>query len=175
VYFLDAANLGASLGQFADLAVANTTAASVYTAPSAYTSASGVRVAIATGNGSQCPEPVGTNNGSVMSILLQPGATPDKAPMPKIAWCAEVATDATVHRSPVSTNSAGSTDPIVWVMNGSKLNGFDGETGAVVFNGGTSTCAGVHAFTQVIVANGHIITAGDAAGQAHLCSWSVHN
>ncbi|HWZ90893.1 MAG TPA: hypothetical protein VNW92_18655, partial [Polyangiaceae bacterium] len=121
-----------------------------------------------------CPDPVGTNDGSVMSILVQPGATPDKAPMPKIAWCAKVATDGTVHRSPVSSSSVGSADPIVWLMNGSKLNGFDGETGAVVFDSGASTCGGVHDFTQVIVANGHIITAGDGAGQAHLCSWSVH-
>ena len=174
LYFLDAGNLGASLGQFADLAVADTSASasSLYTAPSAYQSMSGVHVTLTTGKGSQCPDPVGVNDGSVMSILMQPGATPDKAPTPKISWCAKVGD---VHRSPVSTNSMGSTDPIVWIMNGSKLNGFDGETGAVVFDGGTGTCAGVHAFTQVIVANGHILTVGDAANQAHLCSWSVHN
>jgi hypothetical protein len=171
VYFLDAANLGASLGQFADMAVADTSASasSIYTAPTAYQATSGVHVALTTGKGSQCPV---ASNSSVMSILMQPGTTPDKAPMPKISWCAPVGDP---HRSPVSTNSAGSTDPIVWIMNGSKLNGFDGETGAVVFDGGTGTCAGVHTFTQVIVANGHIVTVGDAANQAHLCSWSVHN
>jgi hypothetical protein len=173
VYFLDAGNLGASLGQFADMAVADTTGASVYTAPSAYTSASGVHVAITTGAGSQCP---GTgNDGSVMSILMQPGMTPTAAPTPKISWCAAIATDATIHRSPISTNSSGSTDPIVWLVNGTKLNAFDGETGASLYTGGTGTCGGVHAFTTLIDANGHLIMGGDAAGQAHLCSWSVHN
>jgi hypothetical protein len=175
VYFLDAGNLGASLGQFADMAIADVTGASVYTAPSAYTSTSGVHVALITGAGSQCPSPVGTNDGSVMSFLMQPGTTPAKAPTPKIAWCAKVGTDGTtIRRSPISTNSSGSADPIVWMMNGSKLNGFDGETGAVVFNGGTGSCGGVHTFTSLIVANGHIVIGGDAAGQAHLCSWSIH-
>jgi len=173
VYFLDSANLGASLGQFADMAVAGTNAASVYTAPSAYTTTSGVHVAITTGEGSQCPG--ATNNGSVMSILLQPGATPDKAPTPKIAWCGAIKTDGTTKRSPTSTNSSGTADPIVWLVNGSTLNGFDGETGAVVYDGGTTSCGGVPYFSQAIVANGHIVTAGAAAGQAHLCSWSVHN
>jgi hypothetical protein len=60
-------------------------------------------------------------------------------------------------------------------MNGSKLSGFDGETGAAVYDSGAATCGGVHTFTQVIAANGHIVAAGDIAGQAHLCSWSVHN
>jgi hypothetical protein len=110
-----------------------------------------------------------------MSFLMQPGTTPAKAPTPKIAWCAKVGTDGTtIRRSPISTNSSGSADPIVWMMNGSKLNGFDGETGAVVFNGGTGSCGGVHTFTSLIVANGHIVIGGDAAGQAHLCSWSIH-
>lgn len=171
VYFLDSANLGASLGQFADMAVADTMGQSVYTAPTAYTTATGVYSAITTGSGSQCPSPVGMNNGSVMSILLQPGSPP----MPKMAWCAKIGTDgATVHRSPISTNSAGSADPIVWQLDGSKLKGFDGDTGAVVFDGGTGTCGGVHGFTTLILANGHILAAGDSGGQAHLCSWSVH-
>jgi hypothetical protein len=174
VYFLDSTNLGASLGQFADMAVAGTTAASVYTAPSAYTTASGVHVAITTGEGSQCPGGK-TNNGSVMGILLQPGTTPDKAPTPKIVWCGGINTDGTIRRSPTSTNSSGSADPIVWLVNGSTLNGFDGETGAKVYDGGTTSCGGVPYFSQAIVANGHIVTAGSAAGQAHLCSWSVHN
>lgn len=172
VFFVDATNLGASLGQFADMAVANTTSQSVYTSPTAYTSAMGVHAAFVTGSGSQCADPVGQNDGSVQSVVFTPGSPP----MPKKAWCAKVNTDSgTVRRTPISTNSAGTADAIVWTMNGSKLNGFDGDTGAVVFDGGTGTCAGVRAFTTLIVANGHLIAAGDAAGQAHLCSWSVHN
>src|SRR5882724_6148052 len=57
VYFLDATNLGGSLGQFADMAVADTgNSSSVYTSPAAYQAASGVHVAIATGTGSTCPK-----------------------------------------------------------------------------------------------------------------------
>jgi len=175
VYFLDSSNLGASLGQFADMAVADVMGSSVFTAPTAYTTASGVYTAITTGTGSQCKDPVGVNNGSVMSIKIKPGATPDKAPTPEITWCAKVGTDsATTHRSPISTNSAGTSDPIVWQLDGSKLKGFDGDTGAVVFDGGSGTCAGVHGFSSMIVANGHIVAVGDSGGKAHLCSWSVH-
>jgi hypothetical protein len=174
VYFLDATNLGASLGQFADMAVADTSGQSLYTSPTGYQSATGVHVALITGTGSQCPGGK-TNDGSVMSILMQPGATATQAPMPKMAWCATIATDATTKRSPISTNSTGNADPLVWAINGSKLNAFDGDTGDLVFDGGTGTCGGVHSFTSLIDANGHLVAGGDAAGQAHLCSWSVHN
>ena len=114
-----------------------------------------------------------------MSILMQPGTTPDKAPTPKTSWCAKISTNGdTVTRSPISTNSAGSADPIVWMINGDKLNGFDGETGAVLYDSGAgatpSSCAGVAKFTAPIAANGRIVTGGSAGGQAHLCSWSVH-
>src|SRR6266566_1566678 len=48
LYFLNAANLGGMGGQLRDLVVADTNAESVYTAPTAYTSAKGVHVAIST-------------------------------------------------------------------------------------------------------------------------------
>jgi len=171
VFFLDSSNLGASLGEFADMTVADPMGQSVYTAPTAYTTANGVYAAITTGSGSQCKTPVGVNNGSVMGIMLKPGSPP----MPEMVWCAKIGTDSTTtHRSPISTNSAGTSDPIVWQLDGSKLKGFDGDTGAVVFDGGSGSCAGVHGFTTLILANGHILAAGDSAGKARLCSWSVH-
>ena len=55
-------------------------------------------------------------------------------------------------------------------MNGSALNAFDGETGAVVFTSGANDCGGIHRHTSPIAANGRIIAAGDG----HLCSWSPH-
>lgn len=177
VYFLDAANLGGLRGQFAEAVVADTNEQSVYTAPSVYQSPSGVRVALTTGVGSKCPN---GGNGNVMSILMQPGASRDKAPMPKISWCGAInANDNSTHyRSPISTNSAGSADPIVWMINGERLNGFDGETGALLYNSGAgatqSACAGVQKFTAPIAVNGRIVTGGSSGGQAHLCSWSVH-
>jgi hypothetical protein len=172
VYFLDDSNLGGPQGQFAEVVVAGTTDQSVYTAPSAYQAATGVYVAISTGVKSACPK---GGDGNVMSILMQPG----KPPMPKIAWCAAItAGDPTTFRSPISTNSAGSADPIVWMINGNNLNGFDGETGAVLYDSGMgaapSSCAGVAKFTAPIAADGHIVTGGSAGGQSHLCSWSVH-
>jgi PQQ enzyme repeat len=175
VYFLDAANLGGEKGQFAEVVVAGTGDQSVYTAPSAYQAASGVHVAISTGVRSACP---GGGDANVMSILMQPGVTPDKPPMPKISWCAKVSTGDTTMRSPISTNSAGSADPIVWMINGDKLNAFDGETGALLYDSGAgatpSSCSGVAKFTAPVAVNGHIVTGGSSGGQAHLCSWSVH-
>ena len=178
VYFLDANNLGGSQGQFAELVVASTTGQSLYVGPSAYQSPSGVRIAISTGVGSVCPNG-GGGDGNVMSILMQAGTTPDKAPTPKASWCAKISTNGdTVTRSPISTNSAGNADPIVWMMNGDKLNGFDGETGAVLYDSGAgatpSSCGGVAKFTAPVAVNGRIVTGGSSGGQAHLCSWSVH-
>jgi hypothetical protein len=171
VYFLDASNLGRSLGAFADMVVADTNAQSVYTTPSAYPSASGMHVAIATGGGSQCPG--GTLGGAVMSISLKPAAA-GQVPMPTKAWCAQIGGGETSQRSPISTNSAASADPIVWYLNGSSLNGFDGEDGSTVYDSSKdavpSSCTGVHKFTSMIAVGGRIVAGGDG----HLCSWSVH-
>jgi hypothetical protein len=174
VYFLDAANLGGSLGQFADMAVANTDGQSVYTTPTAYTTSTGVHVAISTGSGSQCPG--GDTNAAVMSLLLKPSAA-GMPPMPSKAWCGAIDTGST-NRSPISTNSSGSADPIVWYLTGSRLMGFDGEDGTTLYDSSKgaspSSCAGVHKFTSLIAVNGRIVAGGDSAGKAHLCSWSVH-
>jgi outer membrane protein assembly factor BamB len=165
VYFLDAANLGGLGGELRDLTVASTTAESVYTAPTAYTTAQGLHLAISTTIGSVCPN--GVANSNVMGIAIQPGSPPT----PRIAWCAKVGDDDEVRRrSPISTTTDGQANAIVWFMNGSKLNAFDGSTGSVLFNGGTGDCGGVHRHTSPIAANGRIVVGGDN----HLCSWSVH-
>jgi hypothetical protein len=175
VYFLDATNLGGSLGQFADMAIADTQSSSVYTSPTAYQAASGVHVALATGGGSQCPK--GMLNAAVMSILLKPSAA-GQVPMPSKAWCAGIGGGDTSKRAPISTNSAGSADPIVWYLNGGNLNAFDGEDGTVLYDSSKgaapSSCAGVHKFTSLMAVNGRIVVGGDSGGKAHLCSWSVH-
>ena len=175
VYFLDASNLGGSLGQYADMVVADTNEQSIYTTPSAYQAASGVHVAISAGSGAQCPK--GNTNNVVMSILLKPSAA-NQAPMPAKAWCAAIGGGDVPKRSPISTNSAGAVDPIVWYLNGSSLNAFDGEDGTVLYDSSKgnapSACAGVHKFTTLIEVNGRIVVGGDSGGKAHLCSWSVH-
>ena len=182
VYFLDATNLGGSLGQFADMTVADTgNSSSVYTSPAAYQAASGVHVAIATGSGSLCPNAM-TLNAAVMSILLKPPAA-GMAPMPSKVWCAAIGGGDTSKRAPIATNSAGTADPIVWYMDGGNLNAFDGEDGTVLYDSsGTKTksgaaassCAGIHKFTSLMAVNGRIVVGGDSGGSAHLCSWSVH-
>ena len=135
VYFLNAANFGGLGGQLRDVTVASTTAESVYTAPTAYTTGLGVHVAISTTIGSVCPG--GVSNSNVMSILITPGAPPTT----QIAWCAHVGDDDEIRRrSPISTTTDGQSNAVVWFMNGTKLNAFDGDTGALLFNGGTADC-----------------------------------
>ena len=165
LYLLDGANLGGMGGQVRDLTVANTGAESVYTAPTIYKSPSGLRIAITTTVGSQCPNNT-TMDSQIIGIKLDTGMNPIN---PTISWCATTNGDDEIRRrSPVSTTSDGTADPIVWFMNGSNLQAFDGETGTMLFNGGT--CGGVHRHTSPIVANGRVIVGGDG----HLCSWSVH-
>ncbi len=167
VYFLDDAKLGGMAGQLADIVVADTGQESVYTAPSTYQTATGVNIAISTTIGSKCPNNVVANS-NVMGIQMVPGSPP----MPKIIWCAKVGDDDEIRRrSPISTNSNTSgADPIVWFMNGSALNAFNGDTGApITFTPGT--CGGVHRHTAPIAVNNRIVVGGDG----HLCSWSVQN
>jgi outer membrane protein assembly factor BamB len=166
VYFLNSQNLGGLGGQVRDLVVANTGAESVYVTPTAYTSASGVHVVISALGGAVCPG--GTKDNQLLSILMDTSTTPFT---PKAAWCATTSADDNIRRrSPISTTTDGHSNAIVWFMNGTKLNAFDGETGAILYNGGTSDCLGVRRHTSPIAANGRIIVGADG----HLCSWSIH-
>jgi PQQ-like domain len=165
VYFLDAKNLGGLGGQARDLVVADTGAESVYVTPTAYTSGSGLHVVVSTLVGAQCPG--GTASSQLMSIKLDTSTSPLT---PKVAWCAQLMADDDIRRrSPISTTTDGHSNAVVWFMNGSKLNGFDGDTGVVVFDGGTGDCGGVRRHTSPIVANGRIIQAADG----HLCAWAI--
>jgi outer membrane protein assembly factor BamB len=165
VYFLDSKNLGGLGGQAADLVVANTGAESVYVTPTTYTSASGPHVVISTTVGAVCPG--GTMDSQLVGIKLD---TSTKPLTPKIVWCAMTAADDDIRRrSPISTTTDGHSNALVWFMNGTKLNAFDGETGAVVFAGGADDCGGIRRHTSPIVAGGRVIAAGDG----HLCAWSV--
>jgi PQQ-like domain len=166
VYFLDDKNLGGLGGQVADLVVADTGAESVYVTPTTYTSASGLHVVISTTVGAVCPD--GTKDSQLVGIKLDMSTKPLT---PKIVWCAATAGDDDIRRrSAISTTTDGHSNALVWFMNGSALNAFDGETGAVVFTSGAEDCGGIHRHTSPIAANGRIIAAGDG----HLCSWSPH-
>jgi hypothetical protein len=68
--------------------------------------------------------------------------------------------------SPFVTSTDGSNNVVVWGIGAGsdqRLHGFDGDTGAVVFNGGGSTelMAGTHAFQTAIAARGRIFVATD--------------
>jgi hypothetical protein len=72
----------------------------------------------------------------------------------------------------MATTTDGTSDAVVWFMNGTKLMGVDGDTGDTVFDGGVAAdaCSGVHKWTAPIAVKGRIVVAGDN----HLCSWSPH-
>jgi hypothetical protein len=163
LYLLDAANLGGLAGQVRDIVVADTGNESVYTAPTVYKSPSGLRVAITTTIGAKCPSM--TQDSQIIGLKLDAGSPINAT----IDWCAPTNGDDEIRRrSPVSTTTDGTANPIVWFMNGSTINAFDGENGTMLYSGGN--CGGVHRHTSPIVANGRVIVGGDG----HLCSWSIH-
>lgn len=168
LYLLDSTNLGGKDGYVRDLLIASTTAESVYTTPTVYRSPSGLRVAITTRIGALCPG--GAKDSQLMGLRLDTSVKPIN---PVIEWCAPTNEDEEIRRrAPSSTTTDGTANPIVWFMNGAKLNGYDGENGKLLYAGGTGDddCARVRRHTSPIAANGRIIVGGDG----HLCSWSVH-
>jgi hypothetical protein len=164
LYLLDAKHLGGLGGQLRDLVVADTGAESVYTAPTAYKSPSGLRLAITTTVGAVCPD--GKKDSQLMGLKLDTTTNPIT---PTIAWCATTSGDDDIRRrSPISTTTDGTANPIVWFMNGAKLNAFDGETGATLYASGDD-CAGVQRHTSPIVAGGRVVVGANG----HLCAWRV--
>lgn len=162
MYLLDAANLGGMGGQKADFMVSNGSM-TLLTVPAAYTTAKGVHVVFSVRSGAaKCP--AGQASGHVMMSVLIPKGSP---PAPSVAWCAGVSGTDT---APIATTTDGSSDALVWYMNGDKLNAVDGDTGAVVFAGGSGSCSGVRQWTSPIAVKGRIVVGGDG----HLCSWSAH-
>jgi hypothetical protein len=154
MYLLDSKNLGGMDGHVVDYAVATR----AYTAPTAYTTPSGVHVTIYAG-GVQCPD--GSSDG-IASVLIPPGAPP----VPRVAWCASTGGSG----SPITTSTDGKSDAIVWFISGDKLNGVDGDTGQVIYDGGSDSCPNVEHWTSPIAAKGRIIIGANGK----LCSWSVH-
>lgn len=167
VYFLDAANLGTSL---ADLTVASTTAESVYTTPTIYTSASGIHAAIDVSVNAVCPG--FTVNHAIISMLISPGSNP----IAKETWCDPVTANTSgdqYNGPPISTTTDGAMgSPIVWFTNGTnggaQLEGVDGDTGTAIVTTSGAACQGIPNMSFPIVANGHVVV----AASGHLCSWS---
>ena len=168
LFVLDANNLGGMGGELAQLTIATPGSMIVHTAPAAYTDAQGAHVILTTNSGAQCP-PSGATGKVVMSVLIPPGSPPQ----PTVSWCVSTSNASLgFPAAPMVTTTDGQSEPIVWFMNGTKLMGVDGATGATVFDGGASgdTCTGVHKWVAPIAVKGRIVIAGDT----HLCSWSAH-
>ncbi len=173
LYVLNAANLSAGNypaegGSLANLVVAKTDAESVYTAPTIYTSASGLHATINVGDGpANCPAGTKTSSEMVISILLQPGQTP----IAKEVWCAPNAGGGHLNYPPISTTTDGvSANALVWFMNGSQLEAVDGDTGKEVVTTTGAACENVPSMSFPIAAKNRIVV----AALGHLCSWSVN-
>jgi hypothetical protein len=162
LYLLDAANLGGSTA-LADFVVSSGASMAIWTAPTAYqTATGGMHVALQIGSGPMCP---GNVTGRVVMSVSLSAASP---PKPTVTWCA--AMGGNTNTSPISTTTDGKTDALVWIVNNGTLNAFDGDTGAVVYNGAGSSCTNVRQWTSPIAVKGRIVVGGDG----HLCSWSPH-
>jgi hypothetical protein len=158
-YLLNAANLGGMGGHVATLAVANG-AMSVKTSPTAYTTAKGVHVVLATEGNTACPGAPGSGQ-SMISVLLSAGSPPKAS----IEWCAPINGEG----GPISTTTDGTANAAVWYLSGSKLTAVDGDTGKTLYTSANG-CANVRRWTSPIAVKGRIVVGGDG----HLCSWSAH-
>jgi hypothetical protein len=171
VYILNGTDLSAGSyptpgGELADLVVASTTAESVYTAPTIYTSASGLHATINVGSGpANCPAGTPKSSEMVISLLLQPG----QSPIAKEVWCAPNAGGGHMNYPPISTttDTAGG-NALVWFVNGSQLSAVDGDTGQPVVTTTGTACGSVPSMSFPIAVKNRIVV----SALGHLCSWS---
>jgi hypothetical protein len=174
LFVLDGTNLSGGMypnlgGQLADIQVSSTTAESVYTAPTIYTSASGLHAAINVGDGAVgCPGTAPNTKEAIVSVLLQPG----HSPVASEAWCApNSAGGGHTNYPPISTTTdAAGSNALVWFMNGGQLAAVDGDTGKPVVTTSGAACNNVPSMSFPIAVNNRIVV----ASLAGLCSWSLN-
>jgi hypothetical protein len=173
LFVLNGANLSngsypAPGGSLANLIVASPAAESIYTAPTIYTSASGLHTAINVGVGlaMYCPAGTAASDEMVISVLLQPGQTP----IAKTVWCAPNVGGRHTNYPPISTTTdAAGANALVWFMSGGQLTAVDGDTGQKVVTTTGASCDMVPSMSfPIAVKNRIVVTA-----LGHLCSWSV--
>jgi hypothetical protein len=101
------------------------------------------------GTGSGCP----SGGGQITAVKVGTASPPTM----DVAWCAGASGDG----SPIVTSTDGMAETIVWYTAGGKLRGFNGETGAEVYNGGGAMEAlgTVNKFQTPIAAKGKIYVA----------------
>jgi hypothetical protein len=122
LYLLSGTTLGGMGTQLSTTPVAN---GAIIGAPAVYTTALATYVAFR-GTPRGCP--AGQGGGSLGVVKIVSGSAP------AVAWCANQS-----FGSPMVTK-AGNGDVVVWNANG-RLYGYDGDTGAIVFGGGTASDA----------------------------------
>jgi len=187
LYFVNSANLGMMDGHTIDLPLSSAIdghAARI--SPVSYTTAMGSHIAITIDRSVMgCPAATPAADptmAALMGLTVAPNATPALKVTP--IWCVTIGgptmNDAGTIKnrsaSPLVTTTDGKSQPIVWVAGSAsqaaaattanKLYGVDGETGAVLYNGGN--CPGIRQWTTPIAVKGHIVVGGDG----RLCSWS---
>ena len=147
MYLMDHANLG---GVGHELVKASIATGEVTGAVTTYTTSSGTYVAfrIDGGTGASCPNGGG---GNMAAVKLVAGSPPRIMPV----WCAQENDQSLPITSMTDANGS---DAIVWNM-GAQLYGYDAETGAELFRGGS--LANVRYFNTPIIAKGRLYIAGD--------------
>jgi len=153
LYAADRANLGGIGGQLLSMRVASN---SIINAAASYRTPNGTYV-VFKGNGVNCPN--GTS-GNVTAVRLLP-TDPLTA---EVVWCAN---SGGLGSPMVTQTQPGGGDTIVWVVGSEgdkKLHGFDGDTGATVFDGGTpaeTMSDDVRRYVTPIAVKGRIFVAGN--------------
>lgn len=142
-YLLDRSSLG---GITAPLAQAQVSANAIIQAAATYNTSQGTYVAFAAGGN------------KLATFQIQP-ANP---PTIKATWSLSVSG----HGSPFVTTTDGTSNTVVWVVGAEgdqRLHGYDGDTGKVVYAGGSTNelMSGTHRFDSGIVAAGRIYVAAD--------------
>jgi hypothetical protein len=161
-YLLDRANLG-GLGHGngvggEGLFSAHVLNGDIISAVAVYTTPAGVHLAFhgyGSTQGSHCPA---GHSGDIVSLLITASAPPTAV----TDWCA----DNQGQGFPIATTTDGVAESLVWAAgsNGAnRLHAWNGETGAVVFNGGgaTDVMKGLRRFGTPVAVNGRVFVAAD--------------
>ncbi|HXI58886.1 MAG TPA: hypothetical protein VNO55_22620, partial [Polyangia bacterium] len=185
LYFINSAMLGTAGGggEVIDMTL-STSNHSARVSPVAYTTSSGIHVALTVDRGPYMGCPAGSTADPALAVLMGFTVTPGSPIKVTQNWCTTIGGPAmgdagTIkNRSadPLVTTTNGMSNPIVWVggsmsqatagTTASLLYGIDGENGKVLYKGGN--CPGIRQWTTPIAVNGHIVAGGDG----RLCSWS---
>jgi hypothetical protein len=100
----------------------------------------------------------------IVSLLLQPG----QSKIATGAWCVSSSGTGNMNYPPISTTTDGSSNAIVWFVNGDQLEGIDGDNGTVLVTTKGAPCSMVPSQSYPLAAKNRIVVY--ALGQ--LCSWS---